>query len=102
VAVNPQSGKIIASYDAVNGPLANRITDNLYTIHTGEAGGLVARLLVLFDGLLLPAFFVTGFVTWRRRSAARKTAAAKQRKSEQREILPVPANAGDVAADRAA
>jgi uncharacterized iron-regulated membrane protein len=73
VAVNPRTGAIVASYDAVNGPWANWITDNLYTIHTGEAGGLLARILVLFEGLLLPTLFVTGFVTWRRRSAARAT-----------------------------
>jgi uncharacterized iron-regulated membrane protein len=73
VAVDPNSGRIISSYDAVNGPWANWITDNLYTIHTGEAGGLITRLIVLLDGLLLPAFFVTGFVTWRRRSAAKQS-----------------------------
>jgi uncharacterized iron-regulated membrane protein len=72
VAVDPRSGQIIASYDAVNGPWANWITDNLYTIHTGEAGGMVTRLIIFFDGLLLPTFFVTGFVTWRRRTAAKK------------------------------
>jgi uncharacterized iron-regulated membrane protein len=73
VAVDPRSGKIISSYDAVNGPWSNWITDNLYTIHTGEAGGLFTRLIVLLDGLLLPGFFVTGLVTWRRRTAAKKS-----------------------------
>jgi len=73
VAVNPTSGKISASYDSVKGPWLNRITDNLYTIHTGEAGGLATRLIVLFEGLLLPAFFITGLVTWRRRTAARQS-----------------------------
>ena len=77
-AVDPRSGEIIASYDAVNGPWANWITDNLYTIHTGEAGGFVTRLIILFDGLLLPTFFVTGFVTWRRKSAARKSTPKKR------------------------
>lgn len=102
VAVDPQSGKIIASYDAVNGPLANRITDNLYTVHTGEAGGLIARLIVFAGGLLLPAFFVTGLVTWRRRSAARKSASSKHQKRERGEIVPRPINAGAVAADQSA
>ena len=80
VAVDPTTGGILRSYDAVNGPWANWITDNLYAVHTGEAGGLLARILVLLEGLLLPVFFVTGFVTWRKRSNA-KTRTVQSRKA---------------------
>ena len=100
VAVDPQSGKILSSYDAVRGPWANRITDNLYTVHTGEAGGLLARLIILIDGLLLPGFFVTGFMTWRRRTAARKSALAKRHDSE-RGALSVYLEPGAAALDQA-
>lgn len=86
VAVDPQSGRIISSYDAVKGPWSNWITDNLYTVHTGEAGGLLARLVVLIDGLLLAGFFVTGLLTWRRRTAARKSVRAGKRIA----VLPIP------------
>lgn len=88
VAVDPRTGTIVASYDAVRGPWANWITDNLYTIHTGEAGGIVTRLLVMLQGLLLPGLFVTGFVTWRRRSAAKKQSA---RQKIARETIWIPA-----------
>jgi uncharacterized iron-regulated membrane protein len=87
VAVDPQSGRILSSYDAVNGPLANRITDNLYTVHTGEAGGLIARLIILIDGLLLPGFFVTGFITWRRRTSAKKSV-QRTRQASERDAVP--------------
>ena len=85
---------MISSYDAVKGPWANWITDNLYTVHTGEAGGLLARLVVLINGLLLPGFFVTGLLTWRRRTAARGSPRAVRRAGRRIAVLPVtePAN----------
>lgn len=90
VAIDPKTGAIISSYDAVNGPWVNWITDNLYTVHTGEAGGLLARILVLLEGLLLPAFFVTGFVTWRRRSTAKAKTLKSRNKAgpSQGRVLP--------------
>ena len=93
-AVDPHSGKILSSYDAVKGPWANWITDNLYTVHTGEAGGMLARLVILIDGLLLPGFFVTGLLSWRRRTAAKKSARAARRAGKRAAVLPVSEPAG--------
>lgn len=90
VAVDPRSGKIISSYDAVKGPWANWITDNLYPVHTGEAGGLLTRLIILINGLLLPGFFVTGLWTWRRRTALRKSSRQAREPLKPVAIWPAP------------
>ncbi len=99
VTVDPATGKILSSYDAVNGPWANWITDNLYTVHTGEAGGFAARLLVLFDGLLLPVFFVTGLVTWRRRTTAKNSRAKSHERMAQDTVVKPKVQAGAIVAD---
>ena len=76
VAVDPVSGRILDTYDALRGPLANQITDDLYPVHTGEIGGVALRLLSLLAGLSLPTLYVTGVWAWlhRRRLTARREA----------------------------
>ncbi|MDE2486316.1 MAG: PepSY domain-containing protein [Alphaproteobacteria bacterium] len=64
VAVDAASGKILATYDPLNGPMANVVTDNIYPIHTGEAGGLALRILYMLVGLSLPGLYVTGLWSW--------------------------------------
>jgi uncharacterized iron-regulated membrane protein len=61
---------------------------------------LLTRLIILIDGLLLPGFFVTGFITWRRRTAARKSAVAKRHGGE-RDGLPVYRQPSAAALDQA-
>jgi uncharacterized iron-regulated membrane protein len=67
LAVDPASGAIVDAYDSRNGPLANRLTDAIYSVHTGDVGGVVGRLLVLLAGLSLPTLAVTGAITWFRK-----------------------------------
>ena len=67
VAIDPASGAIVDAYDSRKGPLANRLTDAIYSVHTGDVGGVVGRLFVLLAGLSLPAIAVTGAITWFRR-----------------------------------
>ncbi len=67
LAVDPASGAIVDAYDSRKGPLANRLTDAIYSVHTGDVGGVAGRLCVLFAGLSLPAIGVTGAITWFRR-----------------------------------
>jgi uncharacterized iron-regulated membrane protein len=72
VAVDPTDGAIVDAYDAGQGPLANRVTDNLYAIHTGEVTGVIGRVLVLLAGLALPVLYVSGLFTWWRRRSRRR------------------------------
>ena len=64
IAIDPATGAVVNAYDSRNGPLANRFTDEIYTIHTGDLGGAPGRALMLLAGLSLPFFYVTGLTTW--------------------------------------
>ena len=74
VSVDPTSGAVLDVYDPLHGPVANRVTDFIYHIHTGDVGWLAGRLLVFFAGLSLPTLYVLGLLLWLRR---RRPKAAK-------------------------
>lgn len=71
VVVEAKSGEILATYDAANGPLANRILDSAFPVHSGEAALLPGRILVLLAGLPLPVLYLTGLWAWLRRRHVR-------------------------------
>lgn len=72
VTIDAGSGRVLAIYDATNGPLANRILDSAFPVHSGEVARLPGRLLVLLTGLSLPTLYLTGIWAWlRRRRRAR-------------------------------
>lgn len=73
VTIDAATGRTLAVYDAVKAPLANRITDAAFSVHTGEIAGLGGRLAVMLAGLSLPALFVTGIWSWLRRKRRRAT-----------------------------
>lgn len=71
VVIDPASGRVLRDYDPLRGPLANRISDALFSLHTGDLGGLPGRLLALIAGLSLPALYVTGIWAWLAKRAPR-------------------------------
>lgn len=71
IFIDPSTGTVLKSYDPFNAPFFNRLNDNIYPVHTGEAGGLLLRLLVMFGGLALPTLYVTGVWAWLRRRRRR-------------------------------
>ncbi len=72
VTIEAGSGRVLAIYDATNGPLANRILDSAFPVHSGEVARLPGRILVLLTGLSLPTLYLTGIGAWlRRRRRAR-------------------------------
>lgn len=74
VVVDAGTGQVLSAYDAANGPLANRIIDSAFPVHSGEIGGLMGRILVALSGLALPALYLTGLWAWyRRRRRADRT-----------------------------
>lgn len=75
VTVDPGTGRVLASYDPLTAPLANRLFDAAFSIHNGEVGGLAGRVLILLAGLSLPTLYVTGLLAWARKRRARRVSA---------------------------
>ncbi|MCA3256258.1 MAG: PepSY domain-containing protein [Alphaproteobacteria bacterium] len=71
VTVDGQSGALLAAYDPLTAPLANRLLDAAFSIHGGEIAGIAGRLLTLLAGLSLPMFYVTGVWLWWTKRARR-------------------------------
>lgn len=70
--IDPRDGRIIAAYDSYTGAIANRLTDDIYPIHTGEIAGPLGRLATMLAGLALPALYAMGLLAWLKRRALRK------------------------------
>jgi len=51
---------VLDVYDAASAPLANRLFESAFALHSGKAAGFLGRLAVLFAGLALPTLYVTG------------------------------------------
>lgn len=74
VWVDPYSGAILAVRDPRLEGAGDQTLNWLHAIHSGEAGGLIGRLLVLVSGLATAGLFVTGLVRWRHKAVARRRA----------------------------
>ncbi len=70
VVIHAASGRVLSSYDAARGPIANRILDSAFPVHNGEIAGLPGRILVLLAGLSLPVLYMSGLWAWLRRRRA--------------------------------
>ena len=75
VTIDARSGATLHVYDALTAPLSNRLADAAFSVHSGEIGGLVGRLLVMLAGLSLPALYVTGIWAWWQRTRRKRGAA---------------------------
>lgn len=77
VWIDQYSGKVLAIRDPrLDGP-GDVVLNWLHPIHSGEAGGLVGRLVVLATGLGAPMLFVTGVIRWTHKRRARLLSKAK-------------------------
>jgi uncharacterized iron-regulated membrane protein len=75
VWVSSRNGQLLGSYNAAAPKPGRAVTDSLYAIHTGQAGGAVGRVVVLAIGLCLLTLVALGVPLWaKRRAAARKSA----------------------------
>ena len=75
VTIDAASGRTLHVYDPLTAPLSNRLADAAFSVHSGEIGGLLGRLLVMLAGLSLPALYVTGiWAWWRKRQRPRSPA----------------------------
>lgn len=72
VTVAPESGRVLDVYDAASAPLANRVLESAFAVHSGEVAGTVGRVLVLLAGLSLPVLYITGVWAWLRKRRLRR------------------------------
>jgi uncharacterized iron-regulated membrane protein len=73
VYVDPRDGALLGMVDGPTSPAGARAYSALYPLHTGVAGGMAMRVLMVLVGFAPTILFVTGVLMWRarRRSAAR-------------------------------
>lgn len=65
------AGQVLARYDPLQAPAGSVVLDWVFPLHSGEALGLLARLLWSLFGLLPVLLLGTGaWLWWRRRAAA--------------------------------
>ena len=60
VVLDARDGHILALYDPNHASARDLLDDAVYPTHTGEAGGLVGRVLVLLSSAALAALIATG------------------------------------------
>jgi uncharacterized iron-regulated membrane protein len=75
VFVSAASGAVLAREDALHAGAARRFVDGFYPIHTGEAGGVIGRIVSLSVGCWLATMLALGISLWRRRGASRRVSA---------------------------
>lgn len=67
VVINPGDGRVLAAYDASTAPLANRVLESAFAVHSGEVAGPPGRVLTFAAGLALPVLYLTGLAAWLRK-----------------------------------
>lgn len=74
VWIDPYSGTVLGSNDPESYTMAKTFLSIQWELHSGQAFGLVGRLLVCITGLVLLILYITGFIRWlqKRRVARQK------------------------------
>ena len=70
VFVSAATGAVLARQDALHAGHARRFVDSFYAIHTGEAGGIIGRIVSLGVGFWLAGVLTLGIILWQRRRAS--------------------------------
>jgi len=74
VTIDPRQGDVLDGYDAAHAPLANRVLESAFAVHSGELAGFAGRVIVMLAGLSLPVLYVTGVWAWLRRRRSKRGA----------------------------
>lgn len=64
VWIDQYSGQILATQDPFRQTAGTQIIHWLHPLHSGEAFGLLGRILVCLSGIALSALIVTGMIRW--------------------------------------
>jgi len=76
VLVDANNGTVRGVFPIADADPARAFMSALFPLHTGEAGGLVGRLLSIAVGLWLVTMIVAGFLLWLKRRKPRPAASA--------------------------
>ena len=76
VIVDANHGSVRGAWPATETGAAKAFIGSFYPLHTGEAAGLVGRILALAIGVWLAAMLVLGLLLWLRRRHLRKPSAS--------------------------
>jgi uncharacterized iron-regulated membrane protein len=71
VFVDQYSARVLAVHDIRRGNASTGTAKWIRVLHDGSVGGIATRILAVILGLVPLGLFVTGFLHWRRRLAAR-------------------------------
>ena len=78
VWVGASDGRVLQSYDAAAPRPGRAITDSFYAIHTGQAGYVVGRFLILTIGLWLLTMISLGIPLWWVRSRGKRRVSGRR------------------------
>ncbi|MES2496492.1 MAG: PepSY-associated TM helix domain-containing protein [Pseudomonadota bacterium] len=74
VLIDANDGSVRGRFPIAAAPIGTQVSAAIVPIHTGQAAGLIGRLIVLTIGLSLAAMIVTGPLLWARRRRTRRAA----------------------------
>lgn len=74
VLIDANDGTVRGSFPIVAASTGTQAFNAIVPIHTGQAAGLIGRLLILTIGLCLIAMIATGLLLWAKRRKKKKTA----------------------------
>ncbi|MEX6634531.1 PepSY-associated TM helix domain-containing protein [Hyphococcus lacteus] len=73
VFLNAADGSVLSDYNTLTAPAGNRFMDALFSIHNGEIGGVIGRIITFSVGLWLLLMITLGIGLWlARRDRARR------------------------------
>lgn len=74
VYINPCNNEVVYAHDARKDALGAQLANMMYPIHSVHVGGVLFKGLMTIAALTPPALFITGLITWSRRSRKYKPA----------------------------
>jgi uncharacterized iron-regulated membrane protein len=77
VWIDQYGGTVLGNTDPKNYTMAKTFLSIQWELHSGQAFGLLGRILVCITGLVLLILYITGFIRWLQKRKAHKFKAAK-------------------------
>jgi uncharacterized iron-regulated membrane protein len=89
VYLDQYSGAVLRVDNPLLAPIGTRVSNNLFTIHTGRLGGNLTRVVQVLVGFAPATLFVTGFLMWLNRLGRRKVKGQQAEASEEQLETPI-------------